>query len=365
MKVAIFTHRMGHNYGGIIQNFALQTVVRNLGHEPETIDWHRLGRWESFRFAFGAIRRLPARWLKGDFKMLPLSPPWFHYKNIDRFISQRIALSKSSRRTTLARYIRQNGFEAIIVGSDQVWRPLYIEHIELMFLNFAEKLKVKRIAYAASFGVDNVNEFSQRHLAECSRLLAKFDAVSVREKSGVALCGDMLHRPDTVHLLDPTMLLDPDDYDSVIGRGRAAGRTLMCYILDLNPGDAERVGQIAKQLSLTAVIGRCDHQLTDDDTVEGWIAAIRDADCVVTDSFHGTVFSIIFNRPFLVTANAKRGNARLDSLLEMFGLEDRRINSLDELTREAMNRPIDWQRVNALRESKKQQSLSFLRNALS
>ena len=131
--------------------------------------------------------------------------------------------------------LNEKDFDAIIVGSDQVWRTCYNPQIENAFLDFAKEWKhVRRIAYAPSFGIDEW-EYSEEQTQKCRQLVQKFDAVSVREVSGVKLCREYLG-VEAKHVLDPTMLLDKEDYLYLISRAEVVrhSNTLLQYVLDKN-----------------------------------------------------------------------------------------------------------------------------------
>ncbi len=234
---------------------------------------------------------------------------------------------------------------------------------------------MKRIAYAASFGVDEW-EFSEEETKTCRDLLQKFDAISVRENSAVLLCDKYLNRADAVHVLDPTMLLDKEDYIRLVEKENEpkSPGTLFCYILDEDEKKNEIIDTIARQISAVPFtqMPKCHisyenlkYRLEDCvyPTVTAWLRAFMDAEMVVTDSFHGCVFSIIFNKPFIVYGNKVRGMARFHSLLSIFGLENRlATNSEDAL--KIINDSIDWHQVNSKKEEWQEKSLNFLKNNL-
>ena len=144
------------------------------------------------------------------------------------------------------------------------------------------------------------------------------------------------------------------------------------YILDKNPNKEAIINEIAQRLNKrrfecmpeyeTSFLNIIKHpQACVYPPVTKWLRSFYDADCVITDSFHGTVFSIIFNKPFYVLVNNARGAARFSNLLGMFGLEHRMISTADS---DVLDQPIDWKRVNMSLEEMKNKSLSFLREAL-
>lgn len=228
--------------------------------------------------------------------------------------------------------IRPTDYEGYVVGSDQVWRPAYFrEHAtdaRNAFLFFAKDWQVKRMAYSASFGTDEW-EYSKSLTKDIKPLVQKFEFISVREKSGVDLCRQHLG-VNAKNTLDPTLLLHKEDYMSLIEKKGIEVKKgkLLVYVLDKNEEKKELIEQIAKEKGLTPIYIGCAEDIfktAEERTqppVEEWLAGFRDAEFIVTDSFHGSVFSILFNKPFVVVANQKRGLARFSSLLGQLNLMD-------------------------------------------
>jgi hypothetical protein len=263
-------------------------------------------------------------------------------------------------------------YDAYVVGSDQVWRPRYNSNmVPSMFLNFVKRENVMRIAYAASFGTDNW-EYSSELTGVCADLIKKFNLITVREKSGVKLCKDYLE-VEATHVLDPTMLLNPEDYVKLITNEYKTDSdgTLFYYILDPTAEKKAFIENVARDqdLKLFTVMPkyqaenrtRNDVKKHIDDcvfpSVSCWLQGFLDANMVIVDSFHGAVFSIIFNKPFWVLGNKERGNTRFESLLGLFNLEDRMITISDNMD---WNKPIDWERVNEKRMSEQIRCIDLL-----
>lgn len=352
MKTGILTLPLHINYGGILQAYALQTVLENLGHEAELI-----------------LRDLPPGampWQKG----LSLDEQRTILQHTHRFIHQYIKGEKNSlSKLTPADY------EAIVVGSDQIWRYYYTRHMPggygTVFLGFTEGWPLRRISYAASFGVDEW-EAPADVTPDISRLLHNFNAVSVRESSGVTLCHDVLG-VEAQHVVDPTMLLTSADYKQLIDScndTRAAEGELMCYILDETPDKTALIDTVAKRFGLRPFRANAKAEqpgapLSErvQAPVEQWLRSFRDARMVITDSFHATVFSILFGKPFIVTGNPGRGLARLESLLDQFGMADHLV--LDAADFNAYSDYSQPASVPSLLSEKRQQSLEFLKKAFS
>ena len=379
MKIGILTQPLQINYGGLLQAYALQTVLKRMGHDVMTINrcvpenLSRLPRW--------ILGRIYRNLFKGENYCLFSRYPTHRNKAklqtmTDRFTMKYISASKHiESNSALKKFISENKFDTYVLGSDQVWRPCYSPNIYNYFLDFAaNKTNIKRVAYAASFGVDNW-EFTKEQTDLCAELIQKFDAVSVREDSAIGLCKEYLNRNDAQHVLDPTMLLDKEDYIRIVENAdtpKSEG-SLMTYVLDKSIEKQEIIEKVAKSKNLKAfsVIAKYDYFSTNakledciQPPVEDWLRGFIDAEFVVADSFHGCVFAIIFNKPFIAIGNHSRGMARFNSLFKQFGLEDRLVYSLEDVTTEKIEAPINWQRINKRREDLKVASLEYLRNAL-
>ena len=311
MRIGIITQPLYANYGGVLQNWALQQVLIRLGHEPITIDY--LPTCSIKSFILSTIKSL-ILWFIPSRRRKFIQRKYKRKYLFERFIAQHIKKTEVCYQYSM-NYIEQYKLETLIVGSDQVWRPIYNDHLYDMFLQFAKDFKGKKIAYAASFGVDNW-EFSDEQTKICSSLMKQFDAISVRESSGISLCRKYLN-VDAVNVLDPTLLVDKDDYIQLcVDIPVVKGRYLAAYVLD---SSVEIDGIIAEEADKRElIVRRYSADAKAELTVEEWISIFRDASFVVTDSFHGTVFSILFEKPFRCVANKDRGNARFEDLLEKY-----------------------------------------------
>jgi len=367
MKIAILTLPLHTNFGGILQAYALQTVLQEMKNEVCVLEVARptLSKWSRYAIF---VKRLVKFLARRESRFYGSMTEWeIVNRNTLRFIDTYIHREFVGDLSDL----REGEFDAIVVGSDQIWRPKYYQPICNAYLEFAREWRnVKRVAYAASFGTGDW-EYSPQETQECSRLLKMFDAVSVREFSGVGLCKKNLD-VDAVQMLDPTLLLDKNIYLSLSENVKAGGQEngLLSYFLD----ESEEKKAIARSLADKYGFSlfrnnnpsvekyRLSFEERIQSSVEQWIAGFRDAKFVVTDSFHGCVFSIIFNRPFIVLSNQKRGVDRVASLLSILGLEDRMIFPGIEMEEiyNIMSSDIDWPSVNGRLRQWKDQSYMFL-----
>lgn len=345
-KVGILTLPIKNNYGGIIQLVALYHFLESKGFHPV---WIEKNQWYSS--------------LKGNvIKLLEKNPLYKIYdpkdfakidslhKQIRPFLERH--LPNRTRPINNVAQLKQatNDMDAFVVGSDQVWRLEYVkDNYPTYFLDFVAQGKTK-IAYAASFGKDYW-EGAGESVQLISSLLKDFDLVTVREDKAVEVCKNTFGYPDAHHVLDPTFLPERSFYEKLITSINFDKKTeLFNYVLDPTPTSTLLVEKISKQKNLQInKIYLNENRFSKNTTslIENWLAHFYHADFVMTDSFHGMVFSIIFNKPFLVFGNKERGLTRFSSLLKLIDLEERLIDAnkttdIDKL----LNKPIDYTLVN-------------------
>ena len=355
MRIGILTSSIAGNYGGILQNYALQQVLKSLGHNPITIDHYK--SYSRIRWMIGRIRG----GICGTSINIPF--PWYGRvgsKEILDFAFRNINRTKKIK-TVTSDVINDYSLEAIIVGSDQVWRKAYT-NLDSAFLKFAEGYDIKRIAYAASIGSEQW-EYTDSETAFCRELILSFNAVSVREKSDVSLCQKYLGI--TPHqVLDPTLLLNANHYNKFFKTSLLPKENyLFAYLLDVDDRKRNFVKSIANSMKLKPIIMSAENNAKNDDSIEKWLTMIAHSSFVITDSYHGTLFSINFNKEFITINNVMRGNSRFKSILGQTGLMDRLLSS-DELF-VSMWPSIDWKQVNSIINDERINGVSFLRTALS
>lgn len=371
MKIGILTHELHNNYGGTLQNYALQQVLKKLGHEPVTMDYQSMP--PAKQKVRSIIKRTILKYIFQKKIRIFVHPSKEQARQISQhtrgFVDKYICTTSRVYLNQIATF--KNDFDAVIVGSDQVWRPYYLhENIDEMFLKSFPNSRPK-IAYAASFGVDYW-EFTDKQTRICEELAQHFKAISVREASGVSLCKKHLN-VDAVHVLDPTMLLDKEDYIKLIEQEKtpSPGKGIMTYVLDKSPEKEAIVQAVSQRLGLPTFSVMPKSSFANSAHIEdcvyppitSWLRGFMDADFVVTDSFHGTVFAIIFNKPFISIGNKTRGLDRFTSLLETFHLENRLISDINELSKELLSQ-MDFSNINTTCTKLKEKSLGFLVNAI-
>lgn len=373
MKIGILTLPLHTNYGGILQAYALKTFLEKMGHEVHLIDtnFKKKSPWRIIKDTIKNLIKKNPKAIENDKinKLKHQSYLTFTKPFIDQNIKN---ITKTfTNPKTMGKEIKKYNFDAYIVGSDQIWNPKYFKHIEIAFFSFISTGNPLRISYAPSFGSD-VWKFSPEKEKICRELIRKFDAISVRENSAIKLCEN--HLGVEAHwVLDPTMLLLPTEYAQLLtGKKTLAKKgNLFTYILDKAEDKTKIINAVSETFKLQAyqldsVESKVPIPLewSTKATVEEWIENFHKAEFIVTDSFHGTVFSILFNKPFFAVINFKRGATRFESLLKAFDLSDRMLSSYKELTESKLKNTIDWTSVNQILDQKRKESYSFLFESL-
>lgn len=387
-KIGILTQPINSNYGGILQNYALQTILIRMGFEVETLNWDSYRCEHDHESIWSYIIKFSKTFIS---KYIFRRKRNFFWKERKYFY-----ILSSNNSSFCEKYIKKSTwlwgkkqfrdyaikkhFDILLVGSDQTWRPAYNKNGMLyrMFLDFAEHLNVKRIAYSASFGVDEW-EYTDDQTRVCSRLLHKFDSISVREDSGVVLCKNYFNINDVICTLDPTLLLDQKDYTNLIKQigtpSTESEGDILVYMLDYSLEKERMISTLSRKkgLKCSKFISRyCNLGTVDIKEINNyispscdvWLNAFLKTKYVVCDSFHGMVFSIIFNKPFIVIKNRNRGLTRFISLLSRLNLQNRLIEDTSEDYINVIDTPIDWKKVNELITQMRKESINYLKHSL-
>ena len=376
MKVGILSLTLHTNYGGILQAYALQTILERMGNTVIVLDKDRGCHRSALRQSLTLGKFLLSKYLFR--KDVVYSNPRKKDKERREREQHTQTFIKKNIHRCVVRNIQPGVFsnvDAIIVGSDQVWRPKYFKGqwktgIEQAFLQFASSYQIKRIAYAPSFGTEEW-EYSEEETGNCAQLLRLFNAVSAREESAVSLCREKLHLSDVKLALDPTLLLSKEDYIQLVERTQTvkSSGNLLCYILDNSKEKQALVSQIARERNLipfhtNSQIGNphAPQKERIQPPVEQWIRGFIDAEFVITDSFHACVFSIIFGKPFVVIGNKERGMARYKSLFNQLSLEGHMLFSVQDYDNSLSYQVVKeaYYRLDQYRNS----SMAFLTDAL-
>jgi hypothetical protein len=364
MKVGIITMPLCANYGGTLQNWALQQVLKRLGHEPITLRFPVVYQGMSSShywlkvFPKQALLSL-SHFIKGGRYEKPLTMSQWKksVSGMERFVDEHINVTEYLPNLNMDD-VRRYDVHALIVGSDQIWRPVKYDAEKYYFLGFAKESNILRIAYAPSIALEGW-PYKPEVTAQLRELIKKFAAVSVREKTSVQLIKNNLG-VDAQWVLDPTMLLKKEDYLEVCKNvPQKEYPFVFAYILDMTEEKRKMAEQTAEQLGC-GVTYLSSNKVKANDTIERWLANFRDAKYIITDSYHGTVFSLLIQKQFYCFFNNYRGNARMESLREISGLDGRFIS----MAKEQLGDKIDYNKVEERIDTMRKASLDFLTRSL-
>lgn len=360
MKIGILTFHSVDNYGAVLQAFALQTFLASRGHDVEIIDYrpayfHVGRRWNTIR---------PTRLVTN----MALA---YHGGKFESFRAAKLRRSPVCRsvgdlETNLPNY------DAMIVGSDQVWSPNVDRRTEtdpVFFFRWKMPASVFKMGYAASFGTESI---PAEHAAAVADGLANVDVVSVRENSGVEIVRQLAGKA-AAWVCDPVFLLSPDTWRDVAGAREGRGRDYLTYMppcVQVLRDFARRRRVCVRHTVWNPYFALLGGLRVDLPSPLGWVRAVSHCQGFITKSFHGVSFSILLHTPFVFIhpsgAMASRAT-RVRSVLERVGLLDRMVSE-DELTAERLEQvfaaPVDWAPVDAAREAFAAESREFLVRSL-
>lgn len=366
MRISIITRHAPNNYGSLLQAIATEKAITKLGHSAEIVDYIR-----DDEFGLKGLLTLLSRkkaWNNNLFKK------WLYIAL--RYPGDRLAQAKFSamRKQFLHLSKRYHSLHELEVsspradiymtGSDQVWGPITTGYYDkAYFLSYVSKA-AKKIAYAGSFGR---TDFTPTTLHEYSLMLKRYDAIAVREDSAVSLLA-MMDVPCAGQVLDPTLLLDNKEWSTYI-KNNITGKYVLVYQIHNNPILDQYAINFAKHVGLPLYrVSPSLHQLTRGGKliylpeVGEFLSYIKNATYIVTDSFHGTAFSINFNKQFIeILPNTKTGS-RNQSILQLTGLQDRIVTDYNDFS--ISNKLIDYNSVNEILEVERKKSYAILRKLI-
>jgi len=364
MKIGILTYHSAHNYGAMLQAYALQTNLKDLGHEVQFVHYHseslelKNRRKQKIRSLRQLVVRVAVFVLRKKFKR--------RFSNFESFMKSNL---KCTRRYKSTDELNEDPpvFDAFICGSDQVWN-MGSGGEPAFFLRFPVG-DAKRISYAASFGSGSIPQEYEKRLVEW---VQPFDAVSVRESTGVDILKN-ISGTDACQVMDPVFLLSSDEWNQIAIEPEYTREYILFYSLEPSKKVSDLLKYLSKSLNMPIVIlGKgggfvltCKTRMAIDSGPAEFLGWFKRASFVVTNSFHATAFSIIYRKPFFTIPHSTR-NARMESLLQLTGLLSRQIvddDMLGGVSDESM-RDIDYSEVVKKLELEIEKSGDFLNQAL-
>lgn len=371
--VAVVTLHNSPNYGSCLQTYATQMVLSSLNATPSIVDYYRhdaIPSNETERALNGQLAaKMPLFKVLGikALARIPVSRIVARRaKPLNEFRHSKLALT--AEKYYSAEALNQNPPEADIycTGSDQVWNSIWNKGFDPAFyLTFAPKGS-KRIAYAASIGKPFLEEWEKRPMREA---LSKYSHISVREEQAAELL-DSIGIHNAVPVIDPTLMLKRDEWSHLADRSATPNRP---YILVYQLNRNKEFDQYARRLSAKLQLPlyriaygvherRAGEHTVVCPSVEGFVGLFMNAEYVITDSFHGTAFSMNLGRPF-VSISPGRFSGRIMNLLEMTGETSRYLDDYGNLS--IAEQPIDFTRIQNVFDIKREEARAFLRSAIS
>lgn len=351
-KIGILTFHRALNYGAVLQAYALEKKIKDLDKEScvELIDY-RCRKIENSRNIKSKLKPFS---LKNTIKSGALI---WKVKKFNNFLNV-MKISKEKYYENNMRNI-DNEYDKVIVGSDQVWNYTLTDKDYTYLLNFIEKDE-KKYSYAASIGLKNFAEEEKIY----SEYLKRFNKISVRERESEAILNDIGVNINGVHL-DPTLLLTGKEWLEELNVKKECKEK---YILVYNIPKPNKMLEVAEELSNktnckiifipNGIMPKSKNGKIVFPNVKKFIELFANAEYVITNSFHGTVFSILFEKKFLVELQENgKANARIETLLKICNLENKilNINNNDEICNE-----INWKIVNEGLSKARKESEKYL-----
>lgn len=360
MKIALITMHAARNYGAVLQTYALQHILQLLGDEIVIINYKRDNQqlWSYMFHVNKKFRKNP--FLRFAFVIKTIIPKIRTSVLFSKFISRYISLSPIVRSgSEIAQKVKSDLY---LVGSDQVWNPQANDGFDGMY--FFEGCKGVKVSYASSIGIYELNDEEQEYI---KNKLQNFRRVSVRENSSIFILKRLGIEAEC--MLDPTLLMDQDDWKQLAAPINIGNNYLLIYYF----GNASNIMHIANKIAKERNLQVCRisvgfEKYKEDDIVvrfvspEQFISLFLYASFVITNSFHGTAFSINFNKEFFCYPTTEH-NARFDSILQMFNLEKRNLRELDENTLGDL-KPIDFILLQEKLQEQRKKSIDYIESIL-
>lgn len=365
MKISIITLHRAQNYGSVLQTFALQHKLEELGHNAEILDYHP----ERYTNK-GWLKRLKDKSPKFKNPLILLAAKALIYpsylrkgKVFNAYVNKYLHLNPTKFATNEEAKNLLFDSNAYCTGSDQVWNSHWNECVEkALYLDFVPKGKLI-FSYAASVGL---SELPKDEIEVTRQLLEKYEYLSVREDTGVEILKS-LGRQDAVQSLDPTLLLTKEDWNKYTSDKYSDKQYILTYNLHHDPEIDNYANALSKKYGVPVWnisynwhdVVRKGH-LCWCPSVEDFLGLIKHAKFVVADSFHATVFSIIFEKSF-VTITPEIASSRISSILNLLGIGDRNLNKFVDIS--VMETPIDYKAVKEKLAMEQKVSMDYLCNA--
>lgn len=357
-KIGIFTFHRAHNYGALLQAYALQKFLKN-SYEVCFIDYYNTSVYNNYK-VFKPLGRNVFKWPSRFYNNIVNYKVNFKKNQVfNNFIKTNFVLCKNSKKT-------YENLNVLITGSDQVWNPHITGGLTDEYTLNVGDSNLKRISYAASVGnINIVKENKNLYLKK----IEKIDYISVRELDLKNILSSYIDGKDIANVLDPTFLLTSDEWEKIIGvKEKKQEKYILAYVVKPNDEYVKIVNELSKITGLKVI---CFDNGTYENVLErsyfadpfDFINLIKNAQYVVTTSFHATVFSVIFNKNFWVVPHSATGS-RVTELLKKLNLSDRVVTDLSTFKNKDIKQSINYQNTNSSIDIERKKSQEWLLNAI-
>lgn len=366
-KIGQLTFHGSHNYGSVLQAYALSKKLQMLGYETELINLRPQSQKEAYK-----IIRDSDRGVHKMFRYFIYPALKKRFNNYERFINEVLPISEKEYTSTEEMKDEEFDYDVYICGGDQIWNPVCQDFETAYYLQFLDKEnKAKKISYSPSLGK---TEFSEETLQKIRSWVQRFDSISVRELQGAAIIQKLTEKK--VHIVcDPVLLLERDEWEKLAVKPKYRKPYILVYFLENNHGSRELTEYLRKITGYDVVIFneyirdfvRPYHKAYSA-SPEDFVGLFMNADLVYTNSFHGTAFSTIFERPFITAIARDQENAvnnndsRKIDYLKKIGLENRLYTSGKPDISDLLK--IDYTEARVKIKKFREYSLKYLEDAL-
>ena len=374
-KIALLTWITYENYGTFLQWYAICSVLKNLGYAVDSIQYFpretansQIVPNKKTSFLTYCAKYCFQEIFHTNVRPLSYEQQRERHAQFECFRNKHFSLTKPCY-TSSQLFTLNDDYDYFVCGSDQIWSPLCFD--SHYFLDFVWDDK-KKIAYAPSIGTDDINNpFIREKIAS---LIRRFEYVSIRENAGKRIINELTGQDASV-VLDPTLLIDSTEWDTVEDKAyRVPPKYILCYFLGHNEKYWEDVQQLSKQEKLPLVIipvfkkdfSRSQNVPNNVGPAQ-FLSLVKNASFVCTDSYHGSIFSLLYKKPFAVfsrfkTKDIRNQNSRIDTFCENFNLNNRRISKRNSL-KEVFSNQIDWNKINITLTELRLKSINYLQSA--
>ena len=354
-KIRILTFHYAHNYGAMLQAYALQRNLIKSNNEVKFIDYRKKNIENAYKI-FKPLRKNIVKWFKESYDTIKFyNMKKARYNAFKNFSDCKLYLTKKIENADI-----------YLTGSDQVWNPDIVGELsDIYTLNFGDA-KIKRISYAASIGNSRIEE---KYKEEYKKKISKIDYISVREEDGKKALEEIIDKPIEV-VLDPTLLLTQEEWDKEIQEcTNEKEKYILAYVVEENEEYRKIVNYLSEKTGLKIIHFEKRNKYKNilrsaytDGPLE-FVNLIKNAEYVIATSFHATVFSIIFHKKFFIVPHKKTGS-RVTNLLEKLGIKNRTAYTLEDFEKIDYNFETDWNPVEEKLEQERKKSITWLDKAI-